>query len=69
MASDTNKAEYIRACKLPERFPNLSSVTAWKGFLSRGLIPSFKPPESRARVVRVADVVAFLEGHRAGAAA
>lgn len=58
----TAASEYARAHQLGEVFPGLYSETAWKAFLRTGAIPSFSPPGSRARLVRLADVRAFLEG-------
>lgn len=49
--------EFIRAHELPERFPILGRSTWW-ALMANGSIPSRKL--GRARIVRVADVLAFL---------
>ena len=56
---------YIRACQLPKRYPVLGRST-WMHLVARGDLHSFKI--GRARLVRMADVVAFLEGHGTEAA-
>lgn len=65
MTTNTSKeTEWIRMCQLWKAAPwkDLYSESAWKGFIARGLLKSTKPTGSRARLVREADVVAFLEG-------
>lgn len=56
----TTNQEYFRATELPARFPVLGRTT-WNAHIAAGRLQSFKV--GRARVVRVADVIAFLEGH------
>jgi hypothetical protein len=58
----TTRADFLRANELPERFPVLGRST-WNAHITAGRVRSFKV--GRARVVRVADVIAFLEGHSA----
>jgi hypothetical protein len=50
--------EFIRAADLSVRFPVLGRTT-WNNYVTRGALKSHKI--GRARIVRIADVVAFLE--------
>jgi len=58
----TTDSEYARACQLIVLFPGVFSDTAWKNFLRNGSIPSSRPEGTRSRLVRIADVRAFLDG-------
>lgn len=52
-------AAYIRAHELPARYPVLKRST-WMNLVATGAVPSVSI--GRARIVRVADVIAFLDG-------
>lgn len=64
MVAMTTSDGWLRAFHLWTREPwkQLGSEGWWKGHLSAGRLPSFKPAGSRARLVRVEDVDAFLRG-------
>ena len=55
-------AGYIRAHELPARYPVLKRST-WMSLVATGAIPSVSI--GRARVLRVADVEAYLSGSMA----
>lgn len=55
------QGERLRVNLIPERYKVLSPA-AWKNLIARGVIPSTKLEGVRARVVRVADIEAFLNG-------
>lgn len=55
---------YIRAHELPARFPVLKRST-WMNLVATGAIPSVSI--GRARVLRIADVEAYLSGASARA--
>lgn len=55
-------SDFLRAHELPHRFPVLGRST-WNAIVARGDLRTFKI--GRARLVRISDVVAFLEGHSA----
>ena len=55
---------YIRAHELPARYPVLGRST-WMQLVASGAVPS--TTIGRARVLRVADVKAYLDGRLGGA--
>jgi len=56
--------EYLRVHEIPARFP-VFGRTVWNAIVASGGLASRKI--GRARIVRVADIVAFLEGDGAAA--